>query len=417
MRYTEAVGYLDGLTSFGIKPGLDRIRMILEELDIGRPGSEVVLVGGTNGKGSTCMMLESLVRHSGLSTGSFVKPHLLSPTERIMIDGVPVSEASFARNIGEIVPVAEQMADDPPTYFETILAASLLQFFRTGVDVAIVEVGMGGTWDATNVLEADVSAITNVTLDHTDVLGPDIRSIAGEKAGIMKGEPLVTGATGDALDVLEAKAGEVGSRMVRLGQGVQAEVVRQDDWRYVIDVLGIKDSYTDIPLCLNGRFQVDNAAIAVAVAELLMPSAPEDEVVRQALSNVVWPGRMQVIEDDPVIMLDGAHNPGSAAALAREIGIYRDWSVVFGSFRDKDHRKVLEALAPVARNVITTSSGAPRSEDPEVLERTCRDLDLKCRTILDPNAALAEAVMSGSQRILVTGSLSLVGEVLKRHSF
>jgi len=396
---------LDSASREGVKPGLERIRVLTD--GIGVP--PVIHIAGTNGKGSTAIMTEAILQEHGLAVGTYTQPHIVDPTERIRIDGHDISEDGLAEVLDGLSPRIGAMADRP-TYFEVFTAAAVLAFSRAGVGVAVLETGMGGRLDATNLFPKRVACITRVAIDHAEVLGQTIREIAGEKAAIITpGIDVVTGATGDALDVIEEAARKAGTPVKVLGRDI---IVEFHDTSFSV-VTG-KARYDGMHTSMPGSHQAENAALAVACAEAFY--GPLDVMkVRTALDSAWLPGRFQGIDHQHRrIIFDVAHNPDAAAALASTLkaeGREPD-ATVFAAMREKDIPGVLAAL-PNTRYILTTV-GASRSADRVQLDEAADGIGLGTEWVPEPEEALERAIALTREgdTILVTGSGYLVGRVL-----
>jgi dihydrofolate synthase/folylpolyglutamate synthase len=394
------------------KLGLERIRTVLGALGDPHLGKSQgsfrsVHVAGTNGKGSTCAMIEAGLRAAGVRTGLFTSPHLLEPTERIQIDGIPVSQAQFQRAFEVVHETAGKLdLDCHPTYFETVTAMGFWLFRELGVETAVIETGLGGRLDATNVVEPVLTAITPIDFDHEAYLGHTIEAIAGEKAGILKaGVPAVFARQRpEASAVLEARARELGVRVAR----AQDFEIRDLE----IDARGLRFTLgTGIGLTcpLAGEHQVDNAVTAVlALGELGV--APE------GIADTRWPGRLEFVAPNPDVILDGAHNPAGARALARYLKRFypgqRIW-MVYGAMRDKAIEEVAEILFPIAHELIFTAPDSSRALRPEALAELagrgrCANLETAME-IIGTEAASDDVVV-------ITGSLFLIGEARRAYS-
>jgi dihydrofolate synthase/folylpolyglutamate synthase len=415
LTYAEALAYVAGLGRFGMKLGLDRMRAILDELGHPEAGIRGALIAGTNGKGSTSAFLESILRAGGLRTGMTPSPHLSSYTERVQLDGRPITEADFATAVTELRPRLEPVIArlGEPTEFE-VLVSLAIAWLAPRVDRLVVEVGMGGRLDSTNVLDPGVAIVTNVTLDHRHHLGRTVRRIAAEKAGIVKpGDVVVTGATGAALDVVERAAAEAGAAALwRLGREVRVRA-RWRGWEgSELSVSGPGFAHRGLRIRLPGTFQPANAALAVAAAHALGDATPE--AVRTGLETARWPGRMERV--GPRLLLDGAHNPAGMRHLVRSLrGLLgpAPVTVVYGAMADKDVGLVLAELRRLdpAHVVFTAAASAgPRALPPDALADAWRG---PAEREPDSRAALerARALAGPDGWVVVCGSLYLVGEL------
>jgi dihydrofolate synthase/folylpolyglutamate synthase len=401
MTYPDSVQFLYALGNEmkTAKLGLERMQAVLKALGNPEKAYRVVHVAGTNGKGSTCAMIEAGLRAAGLRTGLFTSPHLNEPTERIQVDGMPVSEREFSRAFDVVHEAAAGLPlDAHPSYFETVAAMALWLFRERDVEIAVVEVGLGGRLDATNVVEPALTVITPIDMDHQFYLGDTIEAIAGEKAGILKGGvPAVFARQGpEAQAVLDARAAELGISVRRA-----AEFAIRD---LEVDARGSRFSGIEVPLA--GEHQVDNAVTAALALEALGVSP-------RGIAEARWPGRLEQISPNPDIVLDGAHNPAAARALARYIERHypdrKRW-IIFGAMRDKAVAEIGGILFPLADELILTApvAAAARAATPEEL----LTLAGRGRAVANIGAALdlVAKEAAADDAIFITGSLFLVGE-------
>lgn len=399
ISYPESVRFLYALGNEikTAKLGLERIQKLLAALGDPQRAFRVVHVAGTNGKGSTCAMIEAGLRAAGIRTGLFISPHLVEPTERIQIDAIPVSAEQFRRAFEIVHDTAERLdLDCHPTYFETVTAMAFLIFREMRIDTAVVEVGLGGRLDATNVVEPALTVITPIDFDHESYLGHTIEAIASEKAGILK-----RGATAvlarqrpEAAAVLNRRAAELGIRVRR------AEEFEIRDLQ--IDARGSRFSGMCVPLA--GEHQIDNAVTAALALEELGVSP-------RGIADARWPGRLEHIAPNPDIILDGAHNPAGALALARYIERFypdRKLWLIYGAMRDKAVEEIAAVLFPLASELIFTAPNYSRALRPEALVEIA-GRGQTAATVQDA-LAIARAGATHDDVIVVTGSLFLVGE-------
>ena len=399
MTYPDSVQFLYTLGNEmkTAKLGLERIQAILEALGNPERAYKIVHVAGTNGKGSTCAMIDAGLRAAGMHTGLFTSPHLIEPTERIQIDGIPVSQAAFSKAFDIVHEAAGRLPlDAHPSYFETVAAMAFWLFRERRVQIAVVEVGLGGRLDATNVVEPVLTVITPVEMDHQAYLGDTIELIAAEKAGILKsGVPAVFGRQLPEADViLNARAVELA---IRVRRAADFEIRDLE-----IHARGSRFSGIDVPLA--GEHQVDNAVTAaLALKEL--------GVSTEGIAEARWAGRLEHISPNPDIVLDGAHNPAAARALARYIERHypdrKRW-IIFGAMRDKAIAEIGGILFPLADELILTAAATPRSATPQEVST----LAGRGRTAVNIGEALAIVAREAAADdvIFVTGSLFLVGE-------
>jgi dihydrofolate synthase/folylpolyglutamate synthase len=379
------------------KLGLERIQAVLAALGDPQRTFRVVHVAGTNGKGSTCAMIDAGLRAAGVRTGLFTSPHLIEPTERIQIDGIPVSESQFNRAFETVHRAAEPLdLDCHPTYFETVTAMAFWLFRESGVATAVIETGLGGRLDATNVVRPALTVLTPIDFDHEAYLGHTIEAIAGEKAGILKlGVPAVFAKQrAEAAAVLDARAHELGVQVTRAEQFEIRDLI----------VDARRSRFNGFVCPLAGEHQVDNAITAVLALQSL-------GVPPQGIAEARWPGRLECVSPNPDIILDGAHNPAGARALLRYLKRFysgrRVW-MIYGAMRDKAIDEVAGILFPAAQELILTAPDSTRAVRPEALQ------ELAGRGRSSPNIAAAiqlfQRSSSSDDVAVITGSLYLVGE-------
>jgi dihydrofolate synthase/folylpolyglutamate synthase len=417
LTYAEALSYISKQGRFGMKLGTERTRAILDRMGKPDRGLAGALIAGTNGKGSTGACMAAILRAAGHDVGFMPKPHLISYTERIELNGRGIVEADFVATLEGLMPVLDEVAAvmGRATEFE-MLTAMALGYLAPKIDRLVCEVGLGGRLDATNALDLGVAVVTNVDLDHQKYLGDTIEQIAHEKAAIIKpGNRVVTGAEGSALAIVEEHAFAAGAPVWVLGRDIQVES-RSLGWQgHKLDVTGPGFVYTDLTLPLVGDYQPANAALAVAAAHML------DDVtegsVRDGLRATRWPGRLQVIAREPRVILDGGHNPAAmkkaGAALRELIGDER-LVVVFAMLSERDPVQLLGALRtvrPDAAVFTEPASAAGHAISADVLATT---YGAGGAAVLPAAAALDKAreLAGPSGNVLVCGSLYLVGEIL-----
>ena len=417
MNYQETLTYMSRLGRFGMKMGTERTRAILDRLDRADRGLNGVLIAGTNGKGSTGACVASILRAAGHSVGFMPKPHLISYTERIELNGEPISDADFVQTFDRIKPVLDEVAAEmgQATEFE-MLTAMAIAYLAPRVDELVCEVGLGGRLDATNALDLGLAVITNVDLDHQKYLGNTIEQIANEKAAIIKpGNRVITGCEGAALAVVEEHARRAGAEVWRLGREITLESTSKGWSGQVMSVSGPGFAYENLELALVGDYQPANAALAVASAHLI--AQVSDDAVRRGLAAVVWPGRLQVVGRRPRVILDGGHNPAAmtkaGASLRALIGDER-LVALFAMLSERDPNQLFVALRTLAPDavVFTEATGAAgHAVDPVQLASLYGPGG---EAVSHPEAALARAkqLAGADGNVLVCGSLYLVGEVL-----
>ncbi len=422
MNYEQAWEYLDNLQFFKIKLGLKSMNQFLSK--IGNPHQELkfVHVGGTNGKGSVSVSLQKVLVNSGYKVGLYTSPHLSSVRERFRVNNSYLDKESFVRNASIII---DTLQGDQITYFEFTTALSFLWFLEQEVDIAIIEVGLGGRLDATNVIIPLVSIITNVSMDHEAYLGNTVEAIAYEKAGIIKDNVSVISGELDHLagPVIKKKALDNNSPHLLLGQDFTISKTNEG-WSYQAIKLPLSQNYNNLELGLKGKYQADNIAIVLATLEILSQYGFEvdSDIVVEALKEVRWPGRLEYFEStfdggkSNYFLLDGAHNPAGIIALQeflqneiKHINIILVWA----SMADKDISKCIVPIAKLAKSIIFCMPDQNRSARPEQLTNSLpKDDRPKCKSIIDVEEALIEArkLAGENDLILVAGSLYLVGK-------
>lgn len=425
MNYQEALAYLDQLAGFGIKPGLQRITRLLELLDLPQEKYHIVHVTGTNGKGSASVMLASVLHNSSLKTGLFTSPHLVDYTERIQIDGQPISEQDFADCLDVIKPYLEQLQQEGiecPTQFEVLTAMAFFHFALQNVDYAVIEVGLGGLLDSTNVVVPSISVITNVSMEHAQWCGGTLEGVARHKAGIIKeAVPVVTAAKGEALEIIRSVAGKKASDIFVEGEDFQVEVTSRDysgqRLEFSTELLGV--SHSPYELRLLGTYQRENSAVARMAAELLrnLDERITTESIQLGLRLVRWPGRFELMDyDGRAVILDGAHNPGGIKALRESLDTYFPEGVrvfLLGILKDKDMDAMLESLLRPGDCVIATTPCSPRAAEAAVLAEKAGAV-VECVDLREePEQALVRGLelSHGAVPLIVTGSLYLVGGI------
>jgi dihydrofolate synthase/folylpolyglutamate synthase len=395
LTYPDSVRFLYALGNEikTAKLGLDRIRAVLAALDNPQNTFRSIHVAGTNGKGSTCAMIDAGLRAAGIRTGLFTSPHLIEPTERIVIDGMPVTPRQFELAFNAVHKVA---GEPHPTYFETVTAMGFWLFREMGVETAVVETGLGGRLDATNVLDPILTVITPIDFDHETYLGGTIESIAAEKAGILKqGVPTIFARQRpEAQSILDRRASEL---------SVPVKHTRDFPVRD-LHVTARGSEFSGLKCPLAGEHQVENAIAAALALESLGVSP-------KGIESAIWPGRLEQISPNPDILLDGAHNPAGARALARYLERFyagRKIWMIFGAMRDKAVDEIAGILFPLASELILTAPDNARALRPEAVQ------EIAGRGYVAPDISAAldhvRAQVSEDDVIIITGSLFLIGE-------
>ena len=411
-----------------IAPTLERISALTDILGSPQLTYPTIHVAGTNGKTSTSRMIDSMLFEMGLRTGRFTSPHLESYLERISINGQPISAAELIFSYNDISPYLELMDskfENPISFFEAITALAFAAFAEHPIDVGVIEVGMGGEWDATNVVEAGVSVSTPIGLDHMEYLGNTLTEIAKTKGGILKsgGFGVLAQQEPEAAIELLRRAAEVGIDVAREGVEYSLTSRAVAVGGQLISVKGLNESFDDIFLPLHGKHQAANAATAlVAVEAFFGDTALDHDAVRAGFAAVTSPGRCEVVHRDPTILLDAAHNPHGAKALAETISNEFTFDEVIGvvaSFGDKDVRGILLLLEPIMNEIIVTTNSSPRAMKLSDLEKLANEIFGKDRvTAIESLGAAIDQAIKDAKRplsdesvgILITGSVITVGE-------
>ncbi|WP_083471633.1 bifunctional tetrahydrofolate synthase/dihydrofolate synthase [Kibdelosporangium phytohabitans] len=418
-----------------IAPSLERVKALMDVLGNPHRGYPVLHVTGTNGKTSTTRMIDALLSRIGLRVGRFTSPHLQVVTERIAIDGAPISPERYVaayRDLEPYVSMVDDASDVRMSKFEVLAGMAYAAFAEAPVEAAVVEVGLGGGWDATNVVDAEIAVIGPVAVDHVDYLGPDITGIAREKAGIIKPESiaLLAEQRPEVMQVLLERVAEVDATVAR--QGSEFAVLNRDIavGGQVLTLQGLGGVYDDIFLPLHGAHQADNAARALAAVEAFFGAGADRQIdveaVRQGFASVVVPGRLERMRSAPSVFIDAAHNPHGAAALASALEdefAFRRLVGVVGMMADKDAKGILEALEPAVTDIILTRNTSPRAMDVDELASIAQDIFGDERIVVEPrlDTALETAVQLVEEvgdpneplaggGIVVTGSVVTAGE-------
>ena len=415
ITYDQCLDAMYALRRFGIKLGLDVIGGIFDALGNPQNRLRFVHIAGTNGKGSIAAFLAAILQQAGLRVGLFTSPHLVRFNERIRINDREISTDHMV-DAYMAVTKAHQGSREA-TFFEIATAMAIVEFAREKVDIAIIETGMGGRMDATNIIRPMVSIISNISIEHRKHLGNTLTQITTEKAGIIKtGIPVVTGVRQrKAIAVIEKTAGERSAPCYRLGQAFRIRRVKNGRFNYY----GLTHTWRDISTNLLGKHQPENVALAMAACELLNQQALTitEHQVRKGLSNVYWPARLEVVSTDPYILLDGAHNLAAARILADFIATDlsdRNVTLVIGILDDKPYHAMLAILAPLAHRVIVTQASIDRALSPEKLAKAAGRYARNIVTKPDVGAAVQHAVTTIDKNgaIVVAGSLYVAGEAI-----
>lgn len=429
MNYPECLQCLADLGHElrGVKFGLETISSLLAILGSPHRQYPTAIVAGTNGKGSTAAVLASILQSSGYRTGLYTSPHLVRVNERMRVNGEEVSDLDFARSFSEVREAVGRLQKEgklpqPPSFFEFLTATAFLHFARAGVQFAVLEVGMGGRLDATNVTEPRIAVITNIGLDHVEFLGPTHAAIAAEKAGVIKPHRPVVSACEDAeaVEVIRGRCAELSAELLETTTFARVANLRSRDGRYTFDLSIDGDHFPDLTSPLRGKFQVKNAVAAVTAAWRLALEGfniPRRAIL-EGLRRAAWPGRLEPILEHPLVLLDGAHNPAAARALSefiRQELAGRRLRLVYASMRDKAMDEISALLFPLAEEVYLTRPDQARAARPEEIRAAAGSQP--CRLVLepDPARALESACQASSPEdvVIVLGSLFLVGAIKK----
>jgi dihydrofolate synthase/folylpolyglutamate synthase len=407
--YKETLAYIYGLGRFGMRPGLERITALLHAFDDPQDRVQIIHVAGTNGKGSTAAFLAAILSSAGYRVGLFTSPHLIRFTERIRVNEAEIGEEDVVRLINRLTASAPVAT----TFFELVTAMAWLYFAEQRVDVAIMEAGMGGRYDATNAASGIMSVLTPISMDHSEYLGKTVAEIAFEKAGVIKpGHPVVTSALNDdALAVIRRQCSELSSPLYCYGEHFTATWEKSG-----LAYQGFRNNLSGLRPGIAGRYQSANAACALAAAELLdgtVCTVPE-AALRSGIETASWPGRMEIVGEAPRFLLDGAHNPAGAMALVEALQDipYENLFLVAGLMGDKDADGILTPLFPFVEKVFAVSPRLERALPSGRLAVFCRTRGVACADAGSVAAGLAQAKSVAGSRdlVLVCGSLFTVGE-------
>ena len=427
MQFEEAVQYLLGLghETLTIKLGLRTTELLLEALDNPERAFPAVQIAGTNGKGSTAVVLDSICRSAGIKTGLYTSPHLVSMTERVKINGIDISPDSFAHLTSQVRNTAQKLVESEqlealPTFFEQLTAIALLAFREAKVELAILETGLGGRLDSTTAANAGIVAITQIAFDHEEYLGSTLESIAGEKAAIIRPgvSAIVAAQTPEALAVVLRQSEASNVRPLLDGCSWQVNETTEDGW-LCVTFMTAELKYEQVWLGLRGRHQVGNVAISIQLAEELRSRGLQipDSAIVAGIEMATHAGRLELIPGSPALLLDGAHNPAGAESLRAFLVEFgrRPLTVIFGAMRDKRLEQMAEILFPAADNLVLTSIANPRTATIDLLEPIARRF--KSQSAIAIASSSSEALGIAKEKttpdglICITGSLYLIGEL------
>ncbi|MFC2040234.1 bifunctional folylpolyglutamate synthase/dihydrofolate synthase [Chloroflexota bacterium] len=431
MNYQESVNYILSFADYERLPrsdvvwDLSRFERLLDKLGDPQNHAKTVHIAGTKGKGSSAAAIASILHHSGYRTGLYTSPHLLSILERVQIDGINISEADFAAAASLVRPAADALnrasANGELTTFELLTALAFVHFQYTKVDLLVLETGLGGRLDATNVVSPAVCVLTSISYDHTEVLGNTLTKIATEKAGIVKpGIPVISAQQApEAARVIENICYERGAVLKTAGQEFTWKMLKADGNGQEFTLKGLKDSYT-LFLPLPGNFQLENAACSVAAAEVLSEKYQNigPESITKGLKKLHWPGRMQTLREKPRLVIDGAHNEYSCQKLVETITKYYRYNrvfLIFGASGDKSVSGMVSQLARLGYRVFVTKSRHPRAVSGEKLADAFSAVGIRATVTPNLPTALEKALAAATpdDLVLVTGSIFIIAEVLE----
>lgn len=407
----DPVAYLNSLGLHTVKPGLERIKRILASLGSPEMAVPAIIIGGTNGKGSVASSIASVLTGSGYKTGLYTSPHLININERIKINGSQIKDDEINECIERIRETSEELLIRP-SYFEVITACAFLYFSDKSCDISVLEVGMGGRWDATNVIKPLVTVITNISKDHTEYLGDTIEKIAQEKACLIKpGVPVVTGAHGEALKVIRGVSDENKAPLFVLEKDFKLSESDKNLY-YTSSKWTIEDIYAN----LGGLYQHENLALAIKALEEAKATGGleiSEDSLKKGLSNINWEGRFELLRQEPPLILDSAHNPGAAEALAASLktsypGV--KFTFLIGMLGDKDHGEFIKEISELAEKIIITKVPSERSADVEDLAKSSREYTNNAVITGDYLKAYDKLLNSGKPGC-IAGSLYLIGAI------
>lgn len=454
LSYNQALDFIHGLNRFGTKLGLQNITKLLDILGNPHKGIKIIHVAGTNGKGSTCAMIDSILRSAGFKVGLYTSPYLEVFNERMRVNGENISDDDLARLTDKVHAAVMYMRENnlgSPTEFEVVTAIGFLYFKEQSVDFLVLEVGMGGRLDATNVVTPMVSVITPISLDHQQYLGNTLEDIAREKCGIIKpGIPVVTSLQEyEAMRVIEEVSNSLNCKLIKVSneqarescETVYYHLISDDEKGLVFDLKTQKNTFPGLKIQLIGRHQLDNAATAVAAIEVLNMQGIKikSDAIYSGLRNARWPGRLELISENPTILIDGAHNIAGIKTLKEALNQYysnRKKILVLGILEDKDYKDMLHDIVPVADIIITTAPNNPRALaaceladiiaelfGDSVIQMNAKDLDIGkkinsnttiqvyAEEMIEDAAKLAKALADSEYMIVFAGSLYMIGYV------
>ncbi len=422
MQYEDALSWIHGIGRFGMNPGLERIKALLGLLGEPQKKLKCLHIGGTNGKGSTAAFAASMLEAAGYRVGLYTSPYLIQFTNRMSINGQDIAEERLVELVKRVKPMVERIAKNPdlgqPTEFEVVTAIAFTYFAEEFPDIVVVEVGLGGRLDATNVIQPMVTALASISLEHTQVLGDTVEKIALEKAGIIKeGSEVVTQAAGEALAVIRKTCSSKNVSLFELHKDFRVEKISGNLKGQTFNYYGLFSNFLNLQISLLGDYQADNAGLALAAIELLGKKGFQlpEEALRKGLAATTWPGRLEIVRHTPLVLLDGAHNLEAFKGLQRNIRSfsYKRLILVIGLLDDKAAELILQEIIPVSDLVIITTPNSPRAADPHVLHSITSKLTSVPIFVQEkiPDAIeLALSLAEEKDLVLISGSLYLISD-------
>ena len=421
MNYEEAIRYINEIELFGSRPGLERITALMERLGNPQDDLKVIHVAGTNGKGSTTAMLTYILRENGYRVGTYTSPHLERYNERYMIDAENISDKYFAEYVSIIKAVCDDM-EDKPTVFEVLTAVAFKYFYDLKVDYVVLEVGMGGRFDATNVIKKPLlSVITSISLDHVEYLGDTIEKIAFEKGGIIKNN-CPTALYRQAESVKNVIADICSERNSRLyyAESEKIDIGRQD---ISGTVFSVKNEYMDfekVGITLLGDYQINNASLVLLACKALADSGVslKEELILSGIKKAKWHGRMEIVGENPIVLLDGAHNADGITVLSKSLKKYfggKKITLVVGILGDKEYKKMVDTIAPLAARIVFTEPMSRRKWHLDKLENfdELKNVDIYKQSDIKKAVETALSITEKDGVICCAGSFYLIGEIYK----
>lgn len=423
MNYKEVINYIENSMRFGCRPGLERTSQLLELLDNPHKKLRFVHVAGTNGKGSTTAMTSNIIKNAGYKVGMYISPHLYRNTERMTINGIEISEEEFTSYALRVIDTVNYMKNnnmEEPTQFEMLTAMSFLYFEEKKVDIAVIEVGLGGAYDATNVIESEVAIITSISYDHIDILGSTMKEIATEKAGIIKNNSSVVvypQSHKQAMEVIEQKCCDTKAKLIKV-EDTEIVSVKSDENGHVFNFRNNNTEYKNMKLSLMGDYQLKNAAsVLCAIHELKNKGFNiSEQSIRKGLETAVWPCRLSIMCKNPMILIDGAHNDEGVNSLKLALVKYfsnKNKVFVFGMLKDKNYSYAVEQLMPLASTAICTEPISPRAmtggEMADKVRPYCNNVIVQANIKKAVDKAIE--ICNQDSMICVCGSLYLAGSV------